>query len=139
MMRGFARAAILAAIVPVAVFSSTGAATACSCLPPQEPVEELAAEGAVIVRGLVMGKAAEVATMSYRYSIAVNEGVNYEGPDRIEVRTANQSAACGVALTPGETVVLRLSGEAPIYGINLCSQISLGQPDWEAFFATHGD
>lgn len=133
---------LIAAVMLVALFAAPEA-LACSCMRPDGDPSRLVAEGARIVRGEVIAEVRSFwGTRLYRqrrWRVAVTDRVNIGPVTRITVATPGDSAACGISLTPGEVVVLRLDGDGPAYGVNSCGQVSLGMPDWDAFFRRFGE
>lgn len=99
------------------------AAARCSCLPPPPPREALARADAVFA-GTVLSVEERrgeggMATLAVR--IAPTRRWKGAAADTVTVHTPDNSAACGVAFTPGEAYLVYASG-ADELGVNLCSR-----------------
>lgn len=133
----------LACLAAAALLLAAPEARACSCLaPPDGGIEAVIAEGAAILRGKVVGPAPQ-GWFGYPYYariwvLRVRDGIGMAPPAEVRISTAQDSAACGIDLVPGTEVVLRVDGTPPDLWANLCGQVSLGAPDWDAVFAAHG-
>lgn len=88
------------------------AADRCSCLPPPPPREALAQAGAVFAGTVVSVRAREGEGGMGEHEVRIVPTRRWKGAaaDTVVVRTPDNSAACGVAFTPGESYLVYASG-----------------------------
>ena len=103
----------------LAALASAGAAFACTCLPVDLERDLPRADGAIVGTVLERRDAAREATLLFR----VEQVYKGEIENRVEVVTAPDSAACGLAAQVGDRLGLLLERDGELWRSGLCSQV----------------
>lgn len=128
---------LMGLLVAVVLTVSTSAAMACSCMPPEPQTRaEIEAAGGKVLLGFVRSVektgGADINTGYLLYRIDVEKSVNLPGTRSIEVRSAPNSAMCGIDLPVGTIQILFIDASDRGYWINICGNLRRPQSEREA-------
>lgn len=114
-------------------------AHACSCIPPKPPLESLEASDAVFAGRVIR---IDNLRLDYNLRIVIEVEEQWKGDlgDRVEIITANNSAACGFNFDKGTRYIVYAHRYEGDLHTGLCSRtasLDAAQEDLKAFDAEH--
>lgn len=127
-------------LMTVAVLSTPNAAQACSCVAPGSPYEELQRSDLVFVgRVMSIDRSDDEGYTQFKVSFQrIRSFGTSSGGDRVTVRTAGNSAACGFAFSKGRHYLVYASEVEGHLWTSLCTRtasVSQAREDLVAFNA----
>jgi len=113
---------VIAAALAVLVQLAPSRAAACSCMAPPPPKESAQSSAAVFE-----GRVTRIEDPQGEPKVHFQVVRSFKGPsgESIEIRTANNSAACGYGFEEGKSYLVYASEESGALHTNLCSRTRL--------------